>query len=189
AAGGTRLETTTSTRRDLLLARLPDAGRMTVARNVRQRPELAAFVEQLLGDDVYAQYERAELGGECGQALRFDSAEHQQQLLQQVLRDLWEEGWEPRDILVLSPRRASAARDATGTVADALAPDDADGPGIRWGTVHLFKGLEAAVVVLTDVDDATPSWRDLLYVGATRATERLIVLTNADEIADRLPLL
>ncbi len=174
-------------RREALLARLPDAGRMTVTRNVRQRPELAAFVEQLLGDDVYAQYDRAEVGADCGQVLRFDSAEHQQRLLQQVLRDVWEEGWESRDILLLSPRRASAARTATGTVADALAPDGADGPGIRWGTVHLFKGLEAPVVVLTDVDDATPNWQDLLYVGATRATERLIVLTSADEVADRVP--
>lgn len=183
AAGGPRLETTTSTRRDLLLARLPDAGRMAVACNVRQRPELAAFVEQMLGDDVYAQYDRAELGADCGQVLRFDSAEHQQQLLQQVLRDLWDEGWESRDILVLSPRRASAARAATGTVADALAPDDADGPGIRWGTVHLFKGLEAPVVVLTDVDDSSPNWQDLLYVGATRATERLVVLTSLEGLA------
>ncbi|ERG64403.1 hypothetical protein L332_08070 [Agrococcus pavilionensis RW1] len=175
-------------RRETLLARLSDAGRMAVTRNVRQRPELAAFVEELLGDDVYEQYDRAELGVECGQILRFDSAEQQQAQLQQVLRALWEEGWEPRDILVLSPRRASAARHATGSVADALAPDDADGPGIRWGTVHLFKGLEAPVVVLTDVDGATPGWRDLLYVGATRATERLVVLTSLDEIADRAPL-
>lgn len=38
-----------------------------------------------------------------------------------------------------------------------------------------YKALEAPVVILTDVDGTTPQLEDLLYIGATRATERLVV--------------
>ena len=47
---------------------------------------------------------------------------------------------------------------------------------MRWGSIHEFKGLEAPAVVLTDVDLSKDYHRDLLYVGASRATDRLVVL-------------
>lgn len=116
-----------------------------------------------------------------------DEAEQQRQLAS-ALMALWEDGWDPHEILILSPRRASAASRAEGAVADALARHDGDANGTRWGTVHAFKGLEAPAVILTDVDGTTPHWEDLLYIGATRATERLVLLTSLEEIAERAPL-
>ncbi|WP_342384413.1 ATP-binding domain-containing protein [Agrococcus sp. KRD186] len=56
---------------------------------------------------------------------------------------------------------------------------------MRWGTVHRYKGLESPVVIVTDVDGVSPDWEDLLYVGMTRATERLIVLTSLEELHER----
>ena len=44
------------------------------------------------------------------------------------------------------------------------------------GSIHEFKGLEAPAVILTDVDLSKEYHRDLLYVGASRATDRLVVL-------------
>jgi superfamily I DNA/RNA helicase len=51
--------------------------------------------------------------------------------------------------------------------------------------VHRYKGLESPVVIVTDVDGVSPDWEDLLYVGMTRATERLIVLTSLEELHER----
>jgi len=49
----------------------------------------------------------------------------------------------------------------------------------RYASVYRFKGLEARAVVLTDIERLdTARERDLFYVGATRATQRLIVLAN-----------
>ena len=36
------------------------------------------------------------------------------------------------------------------------------------------------------VDGGSPDWEDLLYVGMTRATERLIVLTSLEELHRRM---
>jgi ATP-dependent exoDNAse (exonuclease V) alpha subunit len=52
--------------------------------------------------------------------------------------------------------------------------------------VHRFKGLEARAVVLTDVERlGTPLDRDLFYIGATRATQRLVVLAP-ESLRERL---
>ena len=49
----------------------------------------------------------------------------------------------------------------------------------HYSSIYRFKGLEARAVVLTDIDDLSSS-RDLslVYVGATRATHRLVVLAH-----------
>ena len=55
-------------------------------------------------------------------------------------------------------------------------------PGqVRYSTIHAFKGLEAPAVVVTDLDETTTTdnFDSLLYVGLTRATDRLIALIEA----------
>ena len=45
--------------------------------------------------------------------------------------------------------------------------------------VHRFKGLESRAFVLTDIEYlSTSRQRDLFYIGATRATQRLVVLAH-----------
>ncbi|MBM3501898.1 MAG: hypothetical protein FJX74_24865, partial [Armatimonadetes bacterium] len=51
---------------------------------------------------------------------------------------------------------------------------------MRCATIHRFKGLEARAVVITDVTALDETSRALLYVGATRSVERLIVLARKD---------
>ena len=49
----------------------------------------------------------------------------------------------------------------------------------HYSSIHRFKGLEARAVVLTDIEKlSTPRDRSLMYVGATRATHRLVVLAH-----------
>ena len=181
AAGRSRLET--------ISRRIPDAATMTLTANVRQTPQLAAFVEQLLSDELYADYGRddEEPHASPGEVHLYRTPQEQDALLEQTLATLWGEGWDPHEILILSPRRDSAAARATGKVADALQGRGTDGK-TAWGTVHLYKGLEAPVVILTDVDGSTSGWEDLLYVGATRATERLVVFTSLDQVDERTPI-
>jgi superfamily I DNA/RNA helicase len=52
---------------------------------------------------------------------------------------------------------------------------------VRYATVHAFKGLEAPAVIVTDLDQAatTHTFDSLLYVGLTRATDRLVALIES----------
>ena len=51
---------------------------------------------------------------------------------------------------------------------------------LRYSTIHAFKGLEAPAVILTDLDDqSAPSFDSLLYIGMTRATDRLIAVIES----------
>jgi hypothetical protein len=65
-------------------------------------------------------------------------------------------------------------------------------PTVKIGTIHSAKGLDFEVVYLIDVtgnpvgppskdvpgDDATRKYRNLLFVGCSRARERLVILTH-----------
>lgn len=49
----------------------------------------------------------------------------------------------------------------------------------KYASIYRFKGLEARAVVLTDIDRLESEHdRDLFYIGATRATQRLVVLVQ-----------
>jgi hypothetical protein len=108
----------------------------------------------------------------------------QQRLLADAVDRILSEPFTVRELVILSPYRAdcSAAGLATdaplssrlGTAVSGSAIEDRT--RIRWGTIHEFKGLEAPAVILTDVDLSKGYHRDLLYVGASRATDRLAVL-------------
>jgi superfamily I DNA/RNA helicase len=48
---------------------------------------------------------------------------------------------------------------------------------LRFSTIHSFKGLDALAVITTDIDEETmPNFESLLYVGMTRAIDRLAAL-------------
>lgn len=88
-----------------------------------------------------------------------------------------------RELMILSPyaRERSATDQATDArLTSRLGSADSgsainDLTRIRWGTIHEFKGLGAPAVTLTDVDLSKGYHRDLLCVGASRATNRLVV--------------
>ncbi|MGC5076158.1 NERD domain-containing protein [Agrococcus sp. DT81.2] len=174
-------------RLETITRRLPGVATMTLTNNVRQPPELAAFIEAILGRDVYTGFDREGDDDEPSAELHlYRSPDQQGEQLQSVLASLWDDGWEPEEIVILSPKRDSAAAHARGLVVDALATGGMTGSGVRWGTIHAFKGLESPVVIVTDVDETGQHWEDLLYVGMTRATDRLVVLTCVEELAARV---
>jgi superfamily I DNA/RNA helicase len=98
---------------------------------------------------------------------------------------LTEQPWRDR----LTPLvREPGDEDEEEEVGDWLAaciPSDLDAVNLRSGhikysSIYRFKGLEAPAVVITDVHTLdTSADRSLLYVGCTRALERLVILADA----------
>ncbi len=177
--------------RATVLRRLPNLMQLTLRSNVRTTPEVARFVAELIGEPtLYTEHRRTDDDLVSVEQHRFTTMDEQQSLLADAVERILSEPFTVRELVILSPYRAD--RSAVGTAlssgsADArltsrLAPavhgtGIEDATRIRWGTIHEFKGLEAPAVILTDIDLSKEYHRDLLYVGASRATDRLVVLT------------
>lgn len=107
--------------------------------------------------------------------------EHVRRTLHRLVHD---EHVEEKDIVVLSPfgrARSALWRDprfGNLTLTDAWPP----APGyVQCETVHAFKGLERAVVVLAELGrDARSRPDELLYVGGSRAKSHLVVIREAE---------
>ncbi len=102
-----------------------------------------------------------------------------------ALRQLKSEGYELNEIVVLSPLRSGSTADMTTDpwLRQVLRATDGSRPRpgqLQYCTIHAFKGLEAPAVVVTDLDgDTSPNFESLLYVGLTRATDRLFALIES----------
>jgi hypothetical protein len=61
---------------------------------------------------------------------------------------------------------------------------------IRFGTIHSFKGLEAPVIILSDIEQVgAPASAALFYVGITRCLDRLYILVNETARKEMLGIL
>lgn len=103
--------------------------------------------------------------------------------LRRVLVDLvGREQVRPEDVIILSgrqPGRSWASRIEQPVAGCRLTIEDEPG-AIRIRSVQSFKGLEAPVVLLTELDTYPPhKARQLHYVGASRAMTLLVVMGDA----------
>lgn len=104
--------------------------------------------------------------------------------LRRVLQRLCGEGGvAPADVVVLTGRskKTTLYRDFSEVLSPwTLRIDDQPGD-IRFSTIQAFKGMEAPVVILTELDHLTSAEaRVLHYVGASRATSLLVVMDDAE---------
>ena len=106
-------------------------------------------------------------------------------VLQDILRWLIVDEQVPSDeIAVLTPRRLSRDRLVQSSVGEGPLLTDVSPPPpdqVYCTTIYDFKGLERAVVILTDIHHWPPEWDEmvrLLYVGCSRARNHLIVLLD-----------
>lgn len=167
--------------RPLLRERIGDLTAYGLKVNCRNLPRIAHATETFNVFPGYQGYRRQD-DGIAPTFVRYDRGADQSSKLSSAIRLLRDEGYELGEIAVLSTRRAeSAARSTTEPwLRQILVP--ADGRPRQAGkvvhsTIHAFKGLEASAVVLTDLDrDVASPFEALLYVGITRATDRLVVL-------------
>lgn len=149
--------------------------------NCRNTPHIATtarWLGQMHPD--YSRVLRPDNGVEAELSYFRDSVQ-QQQLLIDALQNLYDDGFQGDDIVVLSPhsKSACAASITQPPWSDRLTPFRLGLDGhIGYCSIHAFKGLEAPAVIVTDieqVEDVEAS--HLFYVALTRALHRLIILS------------
>jgi len=165
-----------------------------LTKNCRNTPRIAEAV-RILGqlDPGYTKILRPDNGIEP-EYIFYKSDKDQLSWLVDVLDRLLDEGFRGDDIVILS--RKKDADCAAGKVNQApwkgrLRPFWLATKGqIGYGSIYSFKGLEAPVVIVTDINSTKGSDdQDLFYVGITRAVNKLLLLTHVnvkDEIGQML---
>ncbi len=173
--------------RATVLRRIPGLVTLQLRSNVRTTPEVARFVAELIGEPtLYSEHRRTDDDQVSVERHTITTMAEQQALLADAVERILSEPFTVRELVILSPyaRERSAAgqaladRTADSRLTSRLGTGIDDATRIRWGSIHEFKGLEAPAVILTDVDLSKGYHCDLLYVGASRATDRLVVLES-----------
>lgn len=107
--------------------------------------------------------------------------------IEKLLRNLIAEGIPPRRITVLSPKKAEsscflALQRLDSVRIDQISDAFFDEKGtdkVTFATIHSFKGLENAIIVLTDAEELLSDVaHSLLYVGMSRAKQRLYMILS-----------
>ena len=165
--------------RRAILDRLPGLVQLSLKSNVRSTPEIGRFVAALAADPtLYSEHRRTGGDSLSVESLSYSSSAEQHALLAAAVDRILSEPFTVREIVILSAvRKSAAATTNDDRLRSRLGSHIADTSRIRWGTIHEFKGMEAPAVILTDIDYSNKYVHDLLYVGASRATDRLIVLS------------
>jgi hypothetical protein len=129
-----------------------------------------------------APYARGPLGRPVA-VVPYPASQGLQIMLQEVLRILSVDQQVPTgEIVVLTSRSRSKMRLLDGSARGRLRLTDTwptPRGQVYCTTIHDFKGLERAVVILVDIGRWPPEWDEmapLLYVGCSRARNHLIVL-------------
>jgi DNA helicase IV len=110
----------------------------------------------------------------------FDQGDKIQKLLEQLTI---EEKHTPQEIIILSCRSDgdSVANNLSNIPRLNLSPlkSGYKPSKVQYGSIHSFKGMEAPIVILTDVDNVmTLDAQSLFYVGITRALDKLYIFIS-----------
>lgn len=174
--------------RVLLRERAPHLSTFRLTSNCRNLPRIGYQVNLLSKLEPGYQHFRRQDDGVDPSFVPFSTGSDQSPLLVQAVKSLRDEGFELSEILVLSPLRDGATAEVTTDpwLRQVLHPGDGR-RGARgqllYSTIHAYKGLEAPAVIVTDLDDrATPGFESLLYVGLTRATDRLVAIIESGTV-------
>lgn len=172
-----------------LRSRAPYLSTHKLIKNCRNLPRIGYQVNLLSHlQPGYQQFRRQDDG--IDPVFRpYQAGQDQSALLTTAIRGLKDDGYKLSEIVVLSPLRdaSTAASTSDPWLRQILKPANglAARPGqVQYSTIHAFKGLEAPAIVVTDLDKATTTdnFDSLLYVGLTRATDRLIALIEASTL-------
>lgn len=174
--------------RAALRERCPQLSSHRLSANCRNLPRIGYVANTFSGlDPGYARFRRTDDGIDPT-FLKFEAGTDQSTLLVDAVQQLRGDGYELNEIVVLSPVRLTSAAETTtdGWLRQVLHRVDggSERPGqLRYATIQAFKGLEAPAVILTDLDqDLVPGFQSLLYIGLTRATDRLVALIEAQTL-------
>jgi Nuclease-related domain/UvrD-like helicase C-terminal domain/AAA domain len=168
--------------RNLLTERIPSLVTFVLTVNCRNLPRIGTVVNRLSHMmPGYRRFRRPDDGTDP-EFIPILRSQDQSAELAEAVRALRDDGFGLDEIVVLSPLRHDSTAETTRDpwLRQILRPADGRTPQagqLRFGTVHSFKGLDAPAVIITDLDEGTmPNFESLLYIGMTRATDRLIAL-------------
>jgi len=166
----------------LLNERIPGLATFALTVNCRNLPRIGTVVQRLSHmTPGYRRFRRDDDGADPD-FIPVPRGQDQSAMLAEAVRTLLDDGFSLDEIVVLSPLRVGATAEATADPWLRQILRQADGqsprPGqLRYATIHAFKGLDAPAVIITDLDEGTsPNFESLLYIGMTRATDRLTAL-------------
>ncbi|MDE0547431.1 nuclease-related domain-containing DEAD/DEAH box helicase [Microbacterium sp. C7(2022)] len=171
--------------RETIEHRVPGIVPIDLDTNCRNRREIGEWAERASNrSGICKEFRRDAASGDAVEVRLFSSKDEEASMLDDVVRGLRAEGYGPKDVVILAPYRDSAARRATDQkiTVSTLGSGIRDTSYIRWGTIHEFKGMEAPAVILTDISGTSERLPDLIYAGATRAQDRLVVLTSLEHL-------
>lgn len=175
-----------------LRSRRPTVASYRLTANCRNLPRIGYLVNTFSGlEPGYQRFRRPDDG--VDPEFRSYSDESQQSdLLADAIRALKAEGYDLGEITVLSVRTMNSTADRTDDswLRQILAPATGSKPrpgSVPYSTIHAFKGLESPAIVLTDLAaHNVPNLESLLYVGMTRATDRLVALIESGTLQNML---
>lgn len=171
--------------RELLQSMMPHMPSSNLIYNCRNLPRIGTSVNLFSGlKPGYTKFRRQDDGANPVW-LKYGRGEDQSELLRRAVDSMREESYDLSEIVVLSPlgNRSIAATTKDPWLRQVLKP--ADGRlrrkgELQFSTIQAYKGLEAPAVIVTDLDrDLVSGFESVLYVGLTRATDRIICLLEA----------
>lgn len=124
----------------------------------------------------------------------YQNSQAQLDLLIEALDTLKEEGYRNEDIVILSPLKKKALALKLARLSkwkSSLINEASPVTGkIRYSTIHGFKGLEAPVILITDIEQVASRQDEmLLYIGLTRSTDSAFAFINSNAQQDLLKIL
>ncbi len=158
--------------------------RYSLRSNCRNTPRIAELVHLLGGlNPRYTKIRRPDNQIEP-KIITYEDTFDQGDKIQKILEHLtFEEKHTPQEIIILSCRSdsESAASNLSGNsrlnlfpLKYGYKPDK-----VQYGSIHSFKGMEAPIVILTDVDNViSQDAQSLFYVGITRALDKLYIFIS-----------
>lgn len=162
--------------------------RLTFSRltaNCRNLPRIGYVVNALSNLQPGYDHFRRQDDGVDPTFVPYQVGQDQSPQLVESVRNLRDEGYDLNEIVVLSPLRAGSTSETTTDqwLRQVLVAADGTTPKkgrLQHCTIQAFKGLEAPAVVVTDLDRSrVPNFESLLYVGMTRATDRLFAVIES----------
>lgn len=167
----------------LLRERAPHFGHLQLNRNCRNTRQIAEETAMLAGFDRMP-YRLNAAEGPAVDYRFWRTPNEQLDRFAQALHDLQRDGVTADQIVVLSPLRfensvANRVRNGGFPIVDVTEAGLSTPRAVSFATVQAFKGMEARVVVLTDLRGIEDSDRQsLLYVAMSRARTALVMLVH-----------
>ena len=159
--------------------------KIRLSENLRNSQQIAKSVESLIQDRIIA------LGPDSFE-VEYIEVESEDDVLgaadDVVVRITEEEFWNPGEIALLTTKYRHPVHDEKRVDQEAYWAEFWDGTDVFYGTVQGFKGLERSVVVLAvNGIHAKTNESDLLYVGMTRARDRLVMIGVRNYLTRTMP--